>query len=89
MKQLETARELLSYIDRQIVLWLMERMQLSHGIGHIKRREEIEVYNSTQEAELMRRVTELGTEVGLRKEFVIEIYRLIHEESVRIQRRVR
>lgn len=88
MKQLETARELLSYIDRQIVLWLMERMQVSHGIGHIKRREEIEVYDPTQEADLIRRVTKLGTEVGLRQEFVTEIYRLIHEESVRIQRSV-
>ncbi|MDR1958528.1 MAG: bifunctional 3-deoxy-7-phosphoheptulonate synthase/chorismate mutase type II [Planctomycetaceae bacterium] len=84
----ETLSELrlrIDQVDEQILELLSERMRISREIGTYKKENNMPVLQSTRYSELMDQRSQLGTSMELDPEFVKEILKEIHEESVRQQ----
>lgn len=82
---LEPLRKQIDDIDHEILSLLSRRMNLSRQIAHIKREQQLTVYQAKRWEEVMKDRLQLATELGLDADFVEEILEKIHGESIRIQ----
>lgn len=82
---LSDLRQQIDHIDEQLLELLARRMKISGEIGEYKREHEIPVVQSNRYRELLEHRTRIGASMDLRPDFVKEILREIHDESVRQQ----
>lgn len=82
---LEIHRDRIQLIDEEVSELLKQRMDTSIAIGKIKKENNIAVCDPCQEVKVLERVTKLAKTNGLDSEFVVKLYRLIMEESKRLQ----
>lgn len=83
--QLEELREKIDFIDHEIIEYLHLRKRISEKIGKGKAKNNITALQVSRMDTLLKRRMELGTRIGLRPEYIKEIYNTIHEESIKIQ----
>jgi chorismate mutase len=84
-QELETLRAQIDRVDQELLEALHHRMQIVEKIGQAKIRNGVTAVQITRWDEIMRKRTELGAALGLRPDYVQEIYRTVHEESVKTQ----
>lgn len=82
---LSVLRQQIDNIDEQLLELLAKRMQISGEIGLYKREHELPVVQNSRYDEILEHRSSLGASMNLRPDFVKEILREIHEESVRQQ----
>ncbi|MBB6610891.1 bifunctional 3-deoxy-7-phosphoheptulonate synthase/chorismate mutase type II [Pontibacter sp. Tf4] len=74
--------------DQQILRALARRMELVEQIGHYKKQNNVQVLQISRWKEIFRSRPDWAKELGMNPDFVAELYRLIHVESIRMQTRI-
>lgn len=82
---LATLRDDINEIDNKIIESLSIRMNISKEIAKIKEKENLAVFQPQRWQELLDNLTSKGEKQGLEKDFIKEIYEIIHQESIKTQ----
>lgn len=85
---LETIRALIDDVDDQIIRFILKRTQLVHEIGQFKLDNNITILQIERWKEIFKKQTEFARQNNLNESFTEKLYKLIHEESIRIQTEV-
>ncbi|HCM75344.1 MAG TPA: 3-deoxy-7-phosphoheptulonate synthase [Cytophagales bacterium] len=85
ISQLEQLREKIDQIDQELVEILSMRKQLIEKIGDYKKENNVTVFQLERWNEILNSRTDWGQSKNLSAKFIQEIYRAIHDESIRIQ----
>ncbi|MFZ1808140.1 MAG: bifunctional 3-deoxy-7-phosphoheptulonate synthase/chorismate mutase type II [Cyclobacteriaceae bacterium] len=85
ISQLEQLREKIDHIDQELIEVLSIRKQLIEKIGDYKRENNVTVFQLERWNEILNSRTMWGNGKNLTPEFIQEIYKAIHDESIRIQ----
>jgi chorismate mutase len=84
----EMLDELRAEIDimDELLLWaLSNRMELSGKIASVKKESDMQVVQPARWNQVLEKVTTMGTESGLRPQFVKHLFSAIHKESIGVQ----
>lgn len=85
LNQLEDLREKIDHIDQEMIETLATRMRLIERIGEYKKDNNVTVFQLERWNEIMKTRPDWGYQSNLARDFVKELYRVIHDESIRIQ----
>jgi chorismate mutase len=85
---LRQSRTDIDRIDKNIINFLARRARVSGKIGALKKARRIALRDKGREAELFAVRVKKGVSKGLSPSFVKKLFKLIHDESVRIQKSV-
>ena len=83
--KLTSHRKELDLIDNHLIDVLSDRMGISEQIGRLKHQENVAILQSGRWSEILDSMVNLGKDKGLSEEFVKEIFKAIHVESIKIQ----
>lgn len=78
-------RKQIDRIDENLLTALAHRMRISREIGQYKKEHNMPILQSNRYDEILNKRSADGAALGLSPEFVQEVYRAIHEESVKVQ----
>lgn len=82
---LRVLRQQIDDIDRQLLLLLGERLDVSRRIAQVKADNNMAVFQPKRWEEVLAQKLQLAQEAGIDPGFVKEIYEKIHAESVKVQ----
>lgn len=82
MDQLEHLRHQIDEIDDDLLNLLEARMKLSESIGEYKKQNNIAILQPDRWGEILERSVAKGTAKGLTKDFVYDVFKAIHKESI-------
>jgi len=85
---LEELRSQIDSIDHQLIELVASRMRISERMGEYKCRNGVTVFQLERWLEILHTRVEHGISEGLDSEFVGNLIRMIHEESIRCQDRM-
>ena len=88
LNKLEKLREQIDHIDRELIDTLAARMRLAEQIGEYKKENNVAVFQAERWREIMESRPLWGGQANLSAEFVRELYRIIHDESIRLQTKI-
>jgi len=88
-RKLNMYRKELDLLDSNLIELLNDRMGISEQIGRLKHKENVAILQSSRWADILATMTEAAEEKGLNREFVEEIFKAIHVESINIQHNVK
>jgi len=74
--------------DNKIIEILSKRMQVAGQIGAVKKQFNVAVLQNRRWNEILDKMTAEGTEKGLSEEFIVDIFKAIHQESISHQEKV-
>ena len=74
--------------DNKIIEILGKRMQVAGQIGALKKEFNVAVLQNKRWNEILKKMTAQGTEKGLGKDFVVDIFKAIHQESISQQEKI-
>lgn len=83
--QLQQLRSEIDKLDAEFIHILSRRMNLIDEIGNYKKENDITVFQLKRWTEMLQQRLRTGSEQGLNKEFLSQMLKLIHQESLRIQ----
>lgn len=86
--RLEELRDQVDSIDYQIIDLVASRMRISERMGEYKYEKNVTVLQMERWLEILKTRTDQGLNVGLEKEFVEHLIKVIHEESIRYQENI-
>lgn len=87
--KLNAFRNELDLIDNSLIDMLKDRMGIAEEIGRLKHKENVAILQSARWADILAKMVDLGEKNGLNKNFVEEIFKAIHVESINIQHNVK
>ncbi len=87
-RKLTMHRKELDLIDGSIIDILGDRMGIAKEIGKLKHSENVAILQSSRWSNMLSKMVEDGKEKGLSKDFIEEVFRAIHVESINIQHKV-
>lgn len=85
---LTEARAKIDIADNQLLEILSKRMRISDEIGKIKAKQNVAILQSKRWNEILGRMILEGEEQGLSEEFILRIYKAIHQESINHQKSI-
>jgi chorismate mutase len=80
--QLERLRTEIDKLDGELLQILAKRMEISDEIGEYKREHNITILQMKRWAGIIRDRLSIGTHLGLKESFLMDILKLIHRESI-------
>ncbi|MCB0466340.1 MAG: bifunctional 3-deoxy-7-phosphoheptulonate synthase/chorismate mutase type II [Aequorivita sp.] len=86
--QLNTMRTQIDLIDDQIMDMLGKRMKIVDNIGALKKKNNVAILQVKRWNEVLGRMILEGEKNKLSEEFVLKIYKAIHQESINHQKKV-
>src|SRR5690554_5338432 len=86
--QLNTLRSQIDLIDDQIMDMMGKRMKVVDAIGGMKRKNNVAILQVKRWNQILDRMIQLGGKNQLSEEFVLKIYKAIHQESIDHQKKV-
>ena len=87
-KQLENLRAQIDVIDNEIISLLGKRMKAADGIGELKKSKNVSVLQSKRWNEILGKMVMEGDSKGLSEEFVLKMFKAIHQESINHQEKI-
>ncbi|MET6991531.1 bifunctional 3-deoxy-7-phosphoheptulonate synthase/chorismate mutase type II [Sediminicola arcticus] len=87
-KELSNLRAQIDVIDNQLLDILGKRMKTSDGIGALKKKKNVAVLQSTRWNEILGKMILEGESRGLSEEFVLKMFKAIHQESINHQEKI-
>ena len=84
-ENLNALRRQIDGIDEQILTLLAKRMRISKEIGVYKKEHNMPILQSPRYSEILEKRSSMGAQMDLNPDFVKEVLKSIHEESVRQQ----
>ena len=88
-RKLNMHRKELDLIDNAIIDILADRMTIAEAIGRLKHKENVAILQSGRWADILSAMIQTGADKGLSREFVEEIFKAIHVESINIQHNIK
>ena len=88
MLTLAALRDQIDKLDDRIINLLEERMQVSEKIGEHKKLNNITILQNKRWDDMLKNRLRLGTRKGLSDEFIIKLFRSIHQESINHQTKI-
>jgi len=85
---LGTLRSQIDVIDEQLLESLGKRMKISDSIGKLKSEHNVSVLQSNRWNEILGRMILEGEKRGLSEEFVLKLFKAIHQESINHQEKI-
>ncbi|PCJ97412.1 MAG: 3-deoxy-7-phosphoheptulonate synthase [Flavobacteriaceae bacterium] len=86
--ELNNLRAQIDVIDNQLITSLGKRMKISDSIGALKKERNVAVLQSNRWNEILGKMILEGEEKGLSEEFVLRMFKAIHQESINHQEKV-
>ncbi len=86
--KLATLRTKIDVIDNQLLEILGKRMRIADAIGKLKRDNNVAILQSKRWNEILGKMILEGEEHQLSEEFILRIYKAIHQESINHQKKV-
>ena len=86
--QLNQLRAEIDVTDNQLIEVLGKRMQIADKIGHLKKTRNVAVLQKSRWNEILGKMILEGEEHGLSEEFVLRMFKAIHQESINHQKRI-
>ena len=87
-KSLDTLRAQIDVIDNQIIDLLGKRMKAADGIGALKKQKNVAVLQSKRWNEILGKMVLEGEAQGLSEEFILKLFKAIHQESINHQEKI-
>ncbi|MGB3606330.1 chorismate mutase [Psychroserpens sp.] len=81
-------RAQIDVVDNQIIDLLGKRMKAADGIGALKKQKNVAVLQSKRWNEILGKMVLDGDEKGLSEEFILRLFKAIHQESINHQEAV-
>ena len=78
-------RNKIDKIDKEIVMLLGAREEISEKIGDLKKRKGIEIQDVNREIELIKALEKIGEKKGLDQVYINDIFQIILKRSKKIQ----
>ncbi|MCK0161788.1 bifunctional 3-deoxy-7-phosphoheptulonate synthase/chorismate mutase type II [Allomuricauda sp. F6463D] len=85
---LSNLRAQIDVLDNQLVDLLGKRMKVSDGIGKLKKQKNVAVLQSNRWNAILGNMILEGEERGLSEEFVLKMFKAIHQESINHQEKI-
>ncbi|MFN6945762.1 MAG: chorismate mutase [Cytophagaceae bacterium] len=82
---LEELRKKIDNIDREMIEILAARMHIVEKIGEYKKENNVTTFQVKRWDDIMKNRTELAKKMNLNESYISEIYKIVHEESIRKQ----
>ncbi|MCK5442867.1 MAG: bifunctional 3-deoxy-7-phosphoheptulonate synthase/chorismate mutase type II [Maribacter sp.] len=86
--QLSNLRAQIDIIDGQLIDSLGRRMKISDGIGTLKKQKNVAVLQSNRWNQILGAMILEGESKGLSEEFVLRLFKAIHQESINHQEKI-
>ncbi|WP_185872471.1 bifunctional 3-deoxy-7-phosphoheptulonate synthase/chorismate mutase type II [Blattabacterium cuenoti] len=86
---LDSLRIIIDELDENIITILAERMNISKKLGSLKKSSDIAIIQPNRWKNIMEKSIFLGKSLGLSEEFLEGIFQLLHQESIKIQNKIR
>ena len=86
--ELNTLRAQIDVIDNQLIEILSKRMKVADAIGGIKKSQNVAVLQSNRWNEILGKMILEGEAKGLSEEFVLKMFKAIHQESINHQEKI-
>lgn len=87
-QKLSGLRTQIDELDSKIINVLAKRMKIADTIGQLKKERNVAVLQSNRWNEILGRMILDGEEKGLSEEFVLKLFKAIHQESISHQEKV-
>jgi len=87
-RELETLREKIDVSDQAILDALGKRMKVAESIGQLKKDNNVAVLQNKRWNEILETMQAEGVERNLSEEFITQIFKAIHQESINHQEKV-
>lgn len=88
VSQLGDLRSRIDIIDDQLLDLLKKRMDIADEIGALKKTNNVAILQNTRWHEILGKVILEGEQRNLSEEFIIQVFKAIHQESINRQERV-
>ena len=85
---LSNLRAQIDVVDNQIITLLGKRMEAADGIGALKKSRNVAVLQSKRWNEILGKMVLEGEQHGLSEEFVLRMFKAIHQESINHQEKI-
>jgi len=85
---LENLRAQINVVDDQLIDLLGKRMQVADKIGQLKKDQNVAVLQSRRWNEILGNMVMEGSNKGLSEEFVLKMFKAIHQESIVHQEKI-
>ncbi|WP_299777184.1 bifunctional 3-deoxy-7-phosphoheptulonate synthase/chorismate mutase type II [uncultured Formosa sp.] len=85
---LNNLRANIDVIDHQIIELLGKRMNVVDGIGTLKRQKNVSILQSKRWNEILGAMVLEGQDHGLSEEFILKMFKAIHQESINHQEKI-
>lgn len=87
-KSLATQRVYIDELDNRLIDLLGKRMRISEKIGKLKKEKNVAILQNKRWNEILGKMILDGEEKGLSEEFILKIFKAIHQESIIHQEKV-
>ncbi len=87
-QKISNLRTQIDIIDNQLIDTLGKRMKVSDGIGELKRQRNVAVLQTNRWNEILGKMILEGESKGLSEEFVLRMFKAIHQESINHQEKI-
>jgi chorismate mutase len=84
--KLATARTKIDVIDHQLIETLGKRMKVSDEIGLLKKKNNVAILQTKRWNEILGKMILQGEEQQLSEEFILKVFKAIHQESINHQK---
>ena len=86
--ELHKLRANIDVLDDKLLGMLGKRMQVADSIGQLKKENNVSILQTNRWNEILGKMILQGEEKGLSEEFILKIYKAIHQESINHQKKV-
>jgi dahp synthetase I family protein len=86
--QISSLRSRIDILDDELLELLKKRMLLSDEIGKLKKANNVAILQNTRWHEILGKMILEGEKYNLSEEFVIKIFKAIHQESINRQEKI-
>lgn len=86
--KLAQLRAQIDVIDNNLIDYLGKRMKIADSIGAIKKERNVAVLQSKRWNEILGKMILQGEQQGLSEEFILRVFKAVHQESIMHQERV-
>ena len=88
VSQLTVLRSRIDILDDQLLDLLKKRMDISDEIGQLKKINNVAILQNQRWHEILGKVILDGEQHGLNEEFIIQLFKVIHQESINRQEKI-
>jgi chorismate mutase len=86
--ELNKLRHRIDEFDHKLIELLAKRMKVADDIGALKKSKNVAVLQSNRWTEIMGKMQNEGAEKGLSEDFVAQLFKAIHQESISHQEKI-